>query len=134
MQWDASYGIDVFNFTRRVGDRDLYSGLKGYESELRGEVKKGTSAAVFGIMENWIEDGSYLKFREISATYDIRLKALNNKPLRVTVSGRNLWSIDNYKGWDPETNAAGQSTAVRGFDFVEVPIPRTIAVGLNYTF
>ncbi len=134
MQWDASYGNDVFNFTRRVGDRDLYGGLKGYEDELRGTVPKGTSAAVFSIMENWIEDGSYLKFREISATYDIRLKALNNKPLRVTVSGRNLWSIDKYKGWDPETNAAGQSTAVRGFDFVEVPIPRTIAVGLNYTF
>jgi TonB-linked SusC/RagA family outer membrane protein len=134
MQWDASYGNDVFNFTRRVGDRDLYGGLKGYESELRGEVPKGTSAALFSIMENWIEDGSYLKFREISATYDLRLKALNNKPLRITVSGRNLWSIDKYKGWDPETNAAGQSTAVRGFDFVEVPIPRTIAVGLNYTF
>ncbi len=134
MQWDASYGNDVFNFTRRVGDRDLYGGLKGYEGELRGEVPKGTSAALFSIMENWIEDGSYLKFREISATYDIRLKALNNKPLRITVSGRNLWSIDKYKGWDPETNAAGQSTAVRGFDFVEVPIPRTIAVGLNYTF
>ncbi|WP_276347235.1 SusC/RagA family TonB-linked outer membrane protein [Daejeonella sp. JGW-45] len=134
MQWDASYGNDVFNFTRRVGDRDIYGGLKGYEDELRGTVPKGTSAALFSIMENWIEDGSYLKFREISATYDIRLKALNNKPLRVTVSGRNLWSIDKYKGWDPETNAAGQSTAVRGFDFVEVPIPRTIAVGLNYTF
>jgi len=134
MQWDASYGNDVFNFTRRVGDRDIYGGLKGYEEELRGTVPKGTSAALFSIMENWIEDGSYLKFRELSATYDIRLKALNNKPLRVTVSGRNLWSIDKYKGWDPETNAAGQSTAVRGFDFVEVPIPRTIAVGLNYTF
>lgn len=134
MQWDASVGNDVFNFTRRVGDRDIYGGLKGYEKELRGEVPKGTSAALFAVMENWIEDGSYLKFREISATYDIRLKALNNRPLRVTVSGRNLLSIDKYKGWDPETNAAGQSTAVRGFDFVEVPIPRTIAVGLNYTF
>ncbi|MEJ7692493.1 SusC/RagA family TonB-linked outer membrane protein [Daejeonella sp.] len=134
MQWDASYGNDVFNFTRRVGNRDFYGGLKGYEDELRGTVPKGTSAALFGIMENWIEDGSYLKFRELSATYDIRLKALNNKPLRITVSGRNLLSIDKYKGWDPETNAAGQSTAVRGFDFVEVPIPRTIAVGLNYTF
>ncbi len=134
MQWDASYGNDVFNFTRRVGDRDIYGGLKGYEKELRGEVPKGTSAALFSIMENWIEDGSYLKFRELSLTYDLRLKFLNNKPLRVTASGRNLMSIDNYKGWDPETNTAGQSTAVRGFDFVEVPIPRTIALGLNYTF
>ncbi|MGV3704727.1 MAG: SusC/RagA family TonB-linked outer membrane protein [Arcticibacter sp.] len=134
MQWDASYGGDVFNFTRRVGDRDLYGGLAGYEAELRGEVQKGTSAALFSIMENWIEDGSYLKLREISASYNLRLRSLKGKPVRVTLSGRNLLSIDHYSGWDPETNAAGQSGAVRGFDFVEVPIPRTIALGLQYSF
>lgn len=134
VQWDASYGGDVFNFSRRVGDRDLYGGLAGYEPELRGEVAKGTSAALFSIMENWIEDGSYLKLRELSASYNLRLRSLKNKPVRVTLSGRNLLSIDNYKGWDPETNAAGQSGAVRGFDFVEVPIPRTIALGFNYSF
>jgi TonB-linked SusC/RagA family outer membrane protein len=134
MQWDASYGNKVFNFTKRVGDRDIYGGLAGYMPELEGKVPKGTSAALYGIFENWIEDGSYLKLRELSASYDLRLKMLNSKPLRVSLSGRNLFSIDHYSGWDPETNAAGQSNAVRGFDFTEVPIPRTIAVGLSYTF
>ncbi|WP_316812382.1 SusC/RagA family TonB-linked outer membrane protein [Pedobacter heparinus] len=134
MQWDASYGNDVFNFTRRVGERDIYGGLAGYEAELKGEVPKGTSAATYSIFEKFIEDGSYLKLRELSASYDLKLKLLNDKPLRITVSGRNLLSIDNYSGWDPETNAAGQSTGVRGFDFTEVPIPRTFALGLNYTF
>jgi TonB-linked SusC/RagA family outer membrane protein len=134
MQWDASYGNDVFNFTRRVGERDIYGGLAGYEPELKGEVPKGTSAATYSIFEKFIEDGSYLKLRELSASYNLKLKFLNEKPLRVTVSGRNLLSIDHYSGWDPETNAAGQSNGVRGFDFVEVPIPRTIALGLNYTF
>ena len=134
MQWDVSQGNKVFNFTRRVGDRDIYGGLAGYEKELRGEVPKGTSAAIFSIFENWIEDGSFVKLREISASYDFRLRFLASRPLRVGISGRNLLSIDKYSGWDPETNAAGQSTAVRGFDFVEVPIPRTIAVSLNYSF
>jgi TonB-linked SusC/RagA family outer membrane protein len=134
MQWDASYGGEVFNFTKRVGDRDLYGGLAGYIPELKGEVPKGTSAALFSIMENWIEDGSYLKLREVSASYTLHLRFLKERPLRVTLAGRNLLSIDKYSGWDPETNAAGQSGAVRGFDFVEVPIPRTIALGLNYTF
>jgi hypothetical protein len=134
MQWDASFGNKVFNFTRRVGDRDIYGGLAGYEAELKGEVQKGTSAAIFSIMENWIEDGSYVKLREVSVSYDLRLRFLDNKPVRITLSGRNLLSIDDYKGWDPETNAAGQSTAVRGFDFVEVPIPRTMALALNYSF
>ncbi|MDZ7898474.1 MAG: hypothetical protein U5N85_10685 [Arcicella sp.] len=55
-QLDAMQGFDVFNFTRRVGDRDLYGGLAGYEKELRGEVPKGTSASAnFGIFENFIE-------------------------------------------------------------------------------
>ncbi|GAA3989656.1 SusC/RagA family TonB-linked outer membrane protein [Mucilaginibacter dorajii] len=132
-QWDASIGGKVFNFTKRVGNRDLYGGLAGYEAELKGQVPKGTSAALYSIMENWIEDGSYVKLRELSVSYDLRIRALNNKPLRISLSGRNLFSIDKYSGYDPETNAAGQSTAVRGFDFVEVPIPRTIALGLNYT-
>jgi hypothetical protein len=52
----------------------------------------------------------------------------------VFISGRNLLSFDNYSGYDPETNAAGQTNAVRGFDFVEVPIPRTYAVGVNLKF
>jgi hypothetical protein len=54
--------------------------------------------------------------------------------MRITLAGRNLFSIDDYSGYDPEINAAGQSNAVRGFDFVEVPLPRTILIGLNINF
>jgi hypothetical protein len=133
-QLDASYGFDVFNFTRRVGERDLYGGLAGYEPELRGEVPKGTSAALFGIFENYIEDGSFIKLRELSMSYDFAPAFLGNRNVRLTLAGRNLFSIDDYSGYDPEINAAGQTTAVRGFDFVEVPIPRTYALGINVSF
>ncbi len=133
-QLDGSFGGDVFNFTKRVGDRDLYGGLKGYEAELKGEVPKGNSAAVFSIFENWIEDGSFVKLRELSVSYSFKPKFLKTGNMRVNLAGRNLFSIDNYSGYDPEVNAAGQSSAVRGFDFVEVPIPRQIIVGLNFNF
>ena len=133
-QLEAYYGNDVFNFTRRVGERDFYGGLKGYESELRGEVPKGTSAALFGVMENWIEDGSFVKLREISVAYTLRPHFLRTGDMRFSLAGRNLFSIDNYSGYDPEVNAAGQSNAVRGFDFVEVPIPRTIVLGVSVKF
>ncbi len=133
-QLDAAYGFEVFNFTRRVGERDLYGGLAGYEPELRGEVPKGTSAALFGIFENYIEDGSYIKLRELSVAYDFKPAFLGSNNVRLTLAGRNLFSIDDYSGYDPEVNAAGQTTAVRGFDFVEVPIPRTYALGVNVSF
>jgi TonB-dependent starch-binding outer membrane protein SusC len=133
-QFDASYGFDVFNFTRRVGERDLYGGLAGYEPELRGEVPKGTSAALFGIFENYIEDGSFIKLREVSVAYEFRPAFLGSSVVRVNLAGRNLYSFDDYSGYDPEVNAAGQSNAVRGFDFVEVPIPRTYALGVAVSF
>ncbi|WP_028296368.1 SusC/RagA family TonB-linked outer membrane protein [Olivibacter sitiensis] len=133
-QLDASYGGDVFNFTRRVGERNLYGGLEGYEAELRGEVPKGTSAALWSIFENWIEDGSYVKLREVSVSYTLRPKFLGTGNMRLSLAGRNLFSIDDYSGYDPEINAAGQSNGVRGFDFVEVPIPRTFVLGVNMTF
>jgi len=133
-QLDAVVGQDVFNFTRRVGDRDLYGGLAGYEPELRGEVPKGTSAALFSIMENWIEKGSFVKVREVSASYNWARPNSKIKNIRFSLAGRNLLSFDNYSGWDPEVNAAGQSNAVRGFDFVEVPLPRQVIAGVNLTF
>jgi TonB-linked SusC/RagA family outer membrane protein len=134
MQWDGMFGFDVFNFTRRVGDNVNYGGLKGYEAELKGEVPKGSSAALFSIFENWIEKGDFVKLREISISYQVSPAILGLSNMRITLSGRNLLSIDNYSGFDPETNAAGQSNAVRGFDFVEVPIPRTILLGLSVNF
>jgi hypothetical protein len=134
MQWDAMQNFDVFNFTRRVGDRDLYGGLAGYEDELNGVVPKGTSTALFSIFENWIEDGSFVKLRELSVSYQLNPRFLKRNALRLTLSGRNLLSFDDYSGWDPETNAAGQDNAVRGFDFVEVPLPRIIMFGLNFNF
>jgi len=134
VQFDASIGADVFNFTKRVGDRDIYGGLVGYEKELKGEVPKGTSAAEFSIFENWIEDGSFVKLREASVSYEFKPKFLKTGNMRFSLSGRNLLSFDNYSGYDPEVNAAGQSSAVRGFDFVEVPIPRMIVAGFNITF
>ncbi len=134
MQWDAMLGYDVFNFTRRVGNRDFYGGLKGYEPELRGEVPKGTSAALFSIFENWIEDGSFVKLRELSFSYNLKPKFLKGQSMRLSLIGRNLVSFDRYSGWDPEVNAAGQDNAVRGFDFVEVPLPRMILFSVNINF
>jgi TonB-dependent starch-binding outer membrane protein SusC len=134
MQWDGMYGFDVFNFTNRVGSREIYGGLKSYEQELRGEVPKGYSNAVFSIFENWIEKGDFTKLRELSISYQLPGKLWKFKNASVTVGGRNLFAITPYSGYDPETNAAGQDNAVRGFDFVEVPLPRSFSLSVNLGF
>ena len=108
--------------------------LTDYERELNGELPSGYNSRVFRLFEHWIEDGSFVKLRELSASYRYQPQFLGLSSIQLSLIARNLLSIDDYSGYDPETNIAGQRTAVRGFDFVEVPIPRTIAfrISLNY--
>ncbi|SHG19793.1 TonB-linked outer membrane protein, SusC/RagA family [Fodinibius roseus] len=133
-QLDVTYGNDVFNFTERLGSLGAFGTMKTYERELEGDLPEGYNARVFGIFENWIEDGSFVKLREMSASYTLYPEVLGLRSLRFSVIGRNLFSIDSYNGYDPETNVAGQRTAVRGFDFVQVPIPRSIIFGVTANF
>jgi hypothetical protein len=60
------------------------------------------------------------------------LKGINS--LKFTLSGRNLLSIDNFSGYDPEVNMDGQSNGSRGGVMGLVPIPRVIKFGVIATF
>jgi TonB-linked SusC/RagA family outer membrane protein len=133
-QFDVSYGNDVFNFTERLGSLSAFGTMETYERELEGDLPAGYNARVFGIFENWIEDGSYIKLRELSASYTLFPEFIGLESVRFSLVGRNLFSIDSYNGYDPETNVAGQRTAVRGFDFVQVPIPRSFIFGVTANF
>lgn len=128
-QFDAVIGGDVWNFTQRAGA--YYGTLKNYQDELEGKVATGTSKALWMIFDHWIEDGSYIKLRELSITYRIRPKIPGLSSIDLNIAGRNLFSIDDYSGYDPELNTAAQSTGVRGYLFVEPPIPRTFSFGIT---
>jgi hypothetical protein len=133
VQLDAVQGNDVFNadFRTRQG---VGNGEEFAEKEDLGLLPRGYVAGVYGIEEWRIDDGSFVKLREVSLSYSFgRVKKLLND-LTISLSGRNLISWDNYKGFDPETNAGGGSTIARGIDFGNVPIPRTFALTLNAKF
>ncbi len=129
------FGVDVFNFTRRVLETPAFGNGKAYELELNGSVAPGFFAARRTIFEEYIEDGSYVKLRELSVTYTLDqdfIKNLGLRNLQVTLTGRNLFSFDHYQGYDPEVNVTAQSTLVRGFDFATIPIPRSFYLSLTF--
>lgn len=133
IQLDGTFGGDVFNFTRRILETPAFGNGKEYEKELRGEVSVGFFNARRTIFEEYIEDGSFIKLREVSVTYTFDggvIGDLGLQNVQVRLTGRNLFSIDSYSGYDPEVNVASQSTLVRGFDWSTVPIPRTFLLGL----
>jgi len=134
VQLDGMFGQDVFNFTRRILETPAFGNGKEYEKELSGQVAVGYFNNRRTIFQEYVEDGSFVKLRELSIGYRLEqdfIKGLGLRSLEVRLTGRNLLSFDNYSGYDPEVNAASQSTLVRGFDWSTVPLPRTWILSLT---
>ncbi|MBX3242508.1 MAG: SusC/RagA family TonB-linked outer membrane protein [Chitinophagaceae bacterium] len=133
VQLDAVQGLEVWNadFRTRQG---VGNGSEFAQKEHLGELPRGYVSGIYAIEEWRMDNGSFVKLREVSFTYNFgRLnKAISD--LSLSLSGRNLISWDKYNGFDPETNAGGGSTLARGIDFGNVPIPRTFALTLSTKF
>ncbi len=131
IQLDAVQGVDVFNADFRT--RQGVGNGKVAGQEQTGQLPRGYISGVYAIEEWRIDDGSFVKLREVSLSYNIgRVKGIRD--ITLLLSGRNLVSWDQYDGYDPEVNAAGQSTLLRGIDFGSVPIPRTFSLSLKANF
>lgn len=137
-QFDALFGFDVYNWNR-ITQNNVGQG-KLAEREIKGELPRGYVASIAGgvtgqrIQEEHIEDGSFIKLREIALGYDIGKIGRAFQNVNIGLIGRNLISFDNYQGYDPETNSAGQTDRVRGDDFGNVPIPITVQFRLGAKF
>jgi TonB-dependent SusC/RagA subfamily outer membrane receptor len=149
---DGVFGNDIMNLSTRAQNAGIASNSKSYERELLpyGDPRKlppTWNSRTQGIFEYWIEDGSFVKLRELSATYNFDstpFRKVFRDGLELTLSGRNLYVWTDYSGYDPEinlfgTNAGGresvQTTAAdRGFDFGGYPIPRTWSLSARVTF
>lgn len=134
IQLDAVQGFDIFNWNRRLLDNVIFGGGYNVGQELLGNRPKGFGGAQAGIFEEFVEDGSFVKLRELAISYGFKPPFDGIDNVEVSLVGRNLISWDDYSGWDPEINTAGQSNGVRGFDFAGVPIPRTYQLGINVSF
>ena len=136
-QLDGVRGVDIFNFDRRLLETPAFGTGAAYGAEILGQVPAGYFQARRSIFEEYVEDGSYTKLREIAVSYQLdprwlRLRGITGATL--TLAGRNLKTWTKYSGWDPETNAGGQSTLVRGFAFATTPIPRTVTFAATLNF
>ncbi|MEX0314051.1 MAG: SusC/RagA family TonB-linked outer membrane protein [Allomuricauda sp.] len=132
MQFDAVQGVDILSWDQRMFYR--FGGGPATASELRGEQVRGTGSANFGIAESYIEDGSYIKLREVSLGYLLREPFKGVDSFKFFLTGRNLLSIDNFSSYDPEVNIDAQSNGSRGGVMGLIPIPGVIKVGVTATF
>lgn len=91
----------------------------------------------------FIEDGSYLRLKNVILSYNIPNTALQSltkgtvKNLNIYISAQNILTFTKYSGYDPEvgnrTFSAG-SNLTNGIDYAVYPQPKGYQVGINVNF
>lgn len=134
------YGNDIFN-ANRIYQEGMAVAQNQTTATLERWTGEGTSntmpRAVFNdpnkntrVSDRFIEDGSYLKIKNLTLGYTFRQKWLEKAKLssaRVYFSAQNLLTITNYSGFDPEV-------PVNGIDLNVYPVTRTVSAGINLIF
>ena len=138
----GSYGNDIYNVSK-METQGMYDGKNQTTAVLNRWQVPGqiTSVPKAGFdMKNstyFLEDGSYLRVKDISLSYDIPrniISKLHLTRLMPYVSATNLITITGYKGMDPEVNQYGNSGAVQGIDWGTYPMCRSFVFGLKVEF
>jgi TonB-linked SusC/RagA family outer membrane protein len=160
MFFQGSYGNDIFNLLKV----NLYSANNGglnWSTDLINAYIPATYSAdkttvltpprnentgiqsmdaELSASEFYVEDGSYLRLKNIQLGYTLPgslTKKAKLEKLRVYVGAKNLLTFTNYTGFDPEVGentAAGNSILERGLDRGTYPQSKMFLVGLNLTF
>ena len=87
--------------------------------------------------DRYIEDGSYLRIRNVQLGYNFpksMLKRIHLDALRVYVSVDNLYTFTSYSGYTPDIPDQWGDPLTAGSDVGGPPLPRTMTFGLNLTF
>ncbi|KAA0992310.1 TonB-dependent receptor [Dyadobacter aurulentus] len=82
----------------------------------------------------YIEDGSFVRLKNISLGYVIPFKPGWIKRVRAYVSGQNLVTLTKYRGFDPEVNSNFSSNVQYGLDSYAYPAARVYTVGASLSF
>ncbi len=136
---DVRRVLDGYQLTNFRKDINPWSSTNPNGSDPRLAVDIPTDPEVsFNNMaqtSRWLEDGSYIRLRNIEIGYSIpnnTLRKTGISNLHVYISGQNLLTITKYKGLDPDVQGTGIIT--RGFDAGNWPASRIYSLGLQFGF
>jgi TonB-linked SusC/RagA family outer membrane protein len=89
------------------------------------------------ISSKFVEDGSYLRVRNIQLGYNIPARLTNKikaSKAQVYISGQNLFTFTKYSGFDPEVGNLNGSNLNAGIDTDLYPQAQSIHIGASITF
>ena len=86
------------------------------------------------VSDYWLEKGNYLNFEHLTIGYDIPLKSMVIRSLRVSCNISNLGTITGYKGLTPMINSYVVNSTMGIDDKRNYPLYRTYSLGLSVQF
>ncbi|RYY53114.1 MAG: TonB-dependent receptor, partial [Chitinophagaceae bacterium] len=149
MQWYGVVGNQLYNRPRYTVDRmdqntNFREGATFWTAQdpsgewPRAAINspdKGLQYNALPQSDRWLEDGDYLRLRNLEIAYTISKKTLAKwkmQDTRVFVSGQNLFTFTAYKGLDPDIT--GVNIFERGLDNGQYPALRIISAGIRFGF
>jgi len=138
--FNYSVGNDVFNYVRyKTTSMDSYVnqsvdvlerwGTDNLDAALpKASIGDPNGNNVFS--DRWIEDGSFLRLKQITLSYTTPNIFGLQKETRFYVTGTNLLTFTKYTGYDPETMYQN-SPYFMGIDYGKLPIARSIIFGIQ---
>jgi len=89
--------------------------------------------------EFWVEDGTYVKLRELSIFYTFQKEQLSKvangffDSIKIGLTGTNLLTFTDYSGWDPEVQLYDSNTQ-QYYSVDQNSYPITSSYNLSFTF
>ena len=140
-----SFGNDILNANRLIFENgnianlnqlasytDRYDSVKNPDSDMPAIGAND----MFVYSSRVVEDGSFLKLRNVSVGYTLPrnvLRKMHFDTMRVYVSADNVWTWTKYSGPDPEVSTRN-SVLTPGFDWSAYPRSIGVTAGVSFTF
>ncbi len=137
----AQVGGKVYNNTKQRMYQDFRHG--DLDQSGKAEEQKKPYSYYFAlynaneVTNYFVEDGSYVKLRELAVSYTVRREQLARfgldrampSEIALGVIGRNLYTITGYTGWDPEVGSPNNRV-----DIFSYPPPRNLTASVEIRF
>ena len=144
-------GNEIFNYLKYWTDFNTFQGNRSRDMLYNSWKKQGDVAQLPRLNSNdtfsqqistyFVEDGSYMRIKNIQLTYNVPatlLKKIKLSSMQVYVQGQNLLTLTKYKGLDPDINirnsGADNQDIHMGIDEGAFPVAKSYNVGLRVGF
>jgi TonB-linked SusC/RagA family outer membrane protein len=148
MNFSFTQGNKVYNYDRVYFDKDgadpklnqmvMVKGWKRWEKpgDIATHPRMTGSSTTSEYSSRFLEDGSFIRFRNINISYNIPKKIIGPKVegLTITFSGDNLHTWTKYSGQDPEATLTSNSYTMAGVNVFKYPLNRQYIVSLKLKF